>query len=164
MNHSKQVLVVDDSRVSRLMSHQFILSKHADWQVIEAATGEEALEKVKTVSPVLILLDVNMPGMGGMEALHAMRLMTRASGRLPIAMLSADVTPEAKREALEAGFDAFLPKPIEALRLLEEARVLSALKPEEQRRVEGQASRPPRRGCRKPPRWSIPRPWAISRS
>ncbi len=45
-------------------------------------------------------------------------------------MLSADVTPEAKREALEAGFDAFLPKPIEAVRLLDEVQALSLGKPE----------------------------------
>jgi HPt (histidine-containing phosphotransfer) domain-containing protein len=76
--------------------------------------------------------------MGGMEALQAMRLMTRASGRLPVAMLSADVTPEVKREALEAGFDAFLPKPIEALRLLEEVQALSLLKVDEARRADGQ--------------------------
>jgi len=65
--------------------------------------------------------------------------MTRARERLPIAMLSADVTPEAKREALEAGFDAFLPKPIEALRLLEEVQALSAVRPEEPRRAEAVA-------------------------
>jgi len=109
--------------------------------------GEEALDAIESESFDVVLLDRNMPGMGGMEALHAMRLMTRASGRLPIAMLSADVTPEAKREALEAGFDAFLPKPIEALRLLEEVQALSTLRPEEQRRAEGQTARAPRRGA-----------------
>ena len=56
----------------------------------------------------LVILDRNMPGMGGMEALQALRLMTRGRERLPVIMLSADVTPEAKREALEAGADAFL--------------------------------------------------------
>jgi two-component system sensor histidine kinase RpfC len=60
-----------------------------------------------------------------MEALQAMRLLGQGREKLPIAMLSADVTPEAKREALEAGFDAFLPKPIEALRLLDEVQALS---------------------------------------
>ena len=63
--------------------------------------------------------------MGGMEALQALRLMTRGRERLPVIMLSADVTPEAKREALEAGADAFLPKPIEALRLLDEIQRLA---------------------------------------
>ena len=63
-----------------------------------------------------------------MEALQALRLMTRGRERLPVIMLSADVTPEAKREALEAGADAFLAKPIEALRLLDEIQRLAGAK------------------------------------
>ena len=74
----------------------------------------------------IVLLDRNMPGMGGMEALGALRLMTRGRERLPVIMLSADVTTEAKREALEAGADVFLPKPIEAIRLLEELQRLAS--------------------------------------
>jgi two-component system sensor histidine kinase RpfC len=69
-----------------------------------------------------------MPGMGGMEALQALRLMTRGRERLPVIILSADVTPEVKREALEAGADAFLSKPIEARRLLDEIQALTAPK------------------------------------
>jgi two-component system sensor histidine kinase RpfC len=79
-----------------------------------------------------------------MEALNAIRLITNARGRLPVAMLSADVTPEAKREALEAGFDAFLPKPIEALRLLEEVQALSSAAPTEENR-RGEATARPQR-------------------
>jgi HPt (histidine-containing phosphotransfer) domain-containing protein len=58
-------------------------------------------------------------------------------------MLSADVTPEAKREALEAGADAFLPKPIEALRLLDEIQRLAGVKAEPARAAEPQPA--PRR-------------------
>jgi CheY-like chemotaxis protein len=68
MNETTTVLVVDDSRVSRMMARQFILSAKPGWAIEEAGTGEEALEKVKTVSPKLILIDVNMPGIGGMAA------------------------------------------------------------------------------------------------
>jgi CheY-like chemotaxis protein len=82
-----------------------------------------------------------MPGLGGIETLQAMRLITRGEARLPIIMLSADVTPEVKHEALEAGFDAFLPKPIEALRLLEEIQALAG-KPEEPRRPEAAPAAP----------------------
>src|SRR6185295_17368988 len=53
-----------------------------------------------------------------------LRLTTGARERLPVAILSADVTPDAKRECLEAGADAFLAKPIEAARLLEELQSL----------------------------------------
>ena len=50
MNNSKTVLVVDDSRVSRLMARQFILTRQPGWLVEEAATGEEALAKVQSIS------------------------------------------------------------------------------------------------------------------
>jgi two-component system sensor histidine kinase RpfC len=80
-----------------------------------------------------------MPGMGGAEALQALRLMTRGRERLPVIMLSADVTLEAKREALEAGADAFLPKPIEALKLLDEIQLLAAPKAAEGAAPEAQA-------------------------
>ena len=113
MNHSKQVLVVDDSRVSRLMSHQFILSKHADWQVIEAATGEEALEKVKTVSPVLILLDVNMPGMGGVAAAEQLRVLCPQT---PIILVTANVQNAIRNRASEMKV-GFMEKPITETRI-----------------------------------------------
>jgi two-component system sensor histidine kinase RpfC len=73
-----------------------------------------------------VLLDRNMPGLSGLETLQAIRLMTRGRGRLPVVMLSADVTPEAKAECLQAGADSFLPKPLEAVRLLEELRNLTS--------------------------------------
>lgn len=113
MNHSKQVLVVDDSRVSRLMSHQFILSKHADWQVIEAATGEEALEKVKTVTPVLILLDVNMPGMGGIAAAEQLRVLCPQTH---IILVTANVQNATRHRASELGV-GFMEKPITETRI-----------------------------------------------
>jgi two-component system sensor histidine kinase RpfC len=78
-----------------------------------------------------------MPGIGGIQALQALRLMTRGRERVPVIMLSADVTTEAKREALEAGADAFLPKPIEALRLLEQIQGLCDASLEKALRQEG---------------------------
>ena len=113
MNHSKQVLVVDDSRVSRLMSHQFILSKHADWQVIEAATGEEALEKVKTFTPALILLDVNMPGMGGVAAVEQLRTLCPQTH---IILVTANVQNAIRNRASELGV-GFMEKPITETRI-----------------------------------------------
>jgi two-component system sensor histidine kinase RpfC len=130
-----RVLVADDNPTNREVVGKIL--ERGGHAVVLVENGEEALDAVERESFDVVLLDRNMPGMGGMEALQAMRLMTRGSGRLPVAMLSADVTPEVKREALEAGFDTFLPKPIEALRLLEEVQALSSIRPEEARRTEG---------------------------
>jgi two-component system sensor histidine kinase RpfC len=132
-----RILVADDNPTNREVLGKILeRGGHAATVVDD---GEGALDAVEREAFDVVLLDRNMPGMGGMEALQAIRLITRASGRLPVAMLSADVTPEAKREALEAGFDAFLPKPIEALRLLEEVQTLAVPKPHEARREEPQA-------------------------
>ena len=69
------------------------------------------------------------------ETLRAIRLMTRGRERLPVVILSADVTVETKRECLEAGADSFVPKPVEALRLLDELRTLTADKGKEAARA-----------------------------
>jgi two-component system sensor histidine kinase RpfC len=123
-----RVLVADDNPTNREVVGKILeRSGHA---VTLVNDGESALDAIERDAHDIVILDRNMPGMGGMEALQALRLMTRGRERLPVIMLSADVTPEAKREALEAGADTFLPKPIEALRLLEQIRILTADQPE----------------------------------
>jgi two-component system sensor histidine kinase RpfC len=130
-----RVLVADDNPTNREVVGKILeRSGHA---VMLVNDGEQALDAIERDAHDLVILDRNMPGMGGMEALHALRLMTRARAeRLPVIMLSADVTPEAKREALEAGADAFLAKPIESVRLLEEIQALAGARAERARKAE----------------------------
>jgi CheY-like chemotaxis protein len=113
MNHTKTVLVVDDSRVSRLMARQFILSKRPDWQVTEAATGEEAIAKVETLCPILILIDVNMPGMGGLAAAEQLRA---ACPDAHISLVTANVQNATRNRAGELGI-GFMEKPITEARI-----------------------------------------------
>lgn len=113
MNDSTTVLVVDDSRVSRMMARQFILSARPAWTVEDAATGEEALEKVKTMQPRLILIDVNMPGIGGMAAAEQLR------GICPdahISLVTANVQNATRNRANELGI-GFMEKPITEARI-----------------------------------------------
>lgn len=113
MNSSKTVLVVDDSRVSRLMTRQFILSKHASWRVEEAATGEEALKKIGGMSPVLILIDVNMPGMGGLPAAGKLRL---ACPGAHVSLLTANIQNTVRDQAAALGV-GFVGKPVTQARV-----------------------------------------------
>ena len=113
MNETKTVLVVDDSRVSRLMARQFILSRKPDWLVEEAASGEEAIEKVATLRPVLILLDVNMPGMGGLAAAELLRSMCPGAH---ISLVTANVQNATRNRAAEIGV-GFMQKPITETRI-----------------------------------------------
>jgi two-component system sensor histidine kinase RpfC len=121
-----RILVADDNPTNREVIGRIL--ERAGHAVALVHDGEQALDAVERSAPDLVILDRNMPGMGGMEALQALRLMTRGRARLPAIMLSADVTPEAKREALQAGADAFLPKPIETVRLLDEIQALASPK------------------------------------
>jgi two-component system sensor histidine kinase RpfC len=118
-----RVLIADDNPTNReVLSRILERGGHA---VVPAVDGDQALDAVEQGQFDIVLLDRNMPGLSGLETLQAIRLMTRGRERIPVVMLSADVTPEAKTECLQAGADSFLPKPIEALRLLEELRSLT---------------------------------------
>lgn len=113
MNQTSSVLIVDDSRVSRMMARQFILSKQPGWNVVEAATGEEAIDKVKTFSPVLVLMDVNMPGMGGIAAAEQLRALCPQA---VISLVTANVQNATRQRAAELGI-GFLEKPITEARI-----------------------------------------------
>ncbi|MES2126922.1 MAG: response regulator [Pseudomonadota bacterium] len=108
MNTTKSVLVVDDSRVSRLMVRQYILSSRPQWQISEAATGEEALERADAAVPDLIIIDVNMPGMGGLAAAEQLRTVCPDAR---ITLLTANVQNATRNRANELGI-GFMEKPI----------------------------------------------------
>jgi two-component system sensor histidine kinase RpfC len=111
------VLVADDNATNREVIGRILeRGGHAATVVHD---GEDALDALEEGQFDVVLLDRNMPGMGGIETLQAIRLMGRGLERLPVIVLSADATAEARRECLEAGADAFMSKPVEALRLLE---------------------------------------------
>jgi CheY-like chemotaxis protein len=107
------VLVVDDSKVSRLLSKQYILNRHPDWIIAEAASGEEAIDKLQTVSPDLVLLDLNMPGMGGLAAVEKIQAKCPTAH---ITLLTANVQ-DATREKANALGIGFAEKPITEARI-----------------------------------------------
>ena len=102
------VLVVDDSKVSRLLSKQHILHRRPDWAIVEAASGEEAIDKLQTITPDLVLLDLNMPGMGGLVAVDKIQATCPAAR---ITLLTANVQ-DATREKANALGIGFAEKPI----------------------------------------------------
>ncbi|MFA9215999.1 MAG: response regulator [Sphingomonadaceae bacterium] len=120
MSPLKTILIVDDSRVSRMMARQYIHALHADWQVIEAGSGEEALTQARSVAPDLILMDVNMPGMGGIAAAEQLRQLLPAT---PLALLTANVQSATRDRATQLGI-GFMEKPITEARI---AQLLATL-------------------------------------
>lgn len=114
------VLVVDnEAQIRRVL--RTMLSSHG-YSVLEARDGEEALEKVREGQVDLILLDVNMPGMSGMDACAEIR----RSCDSPIIMLTVRDSERDKVQALDAGADDYVVKPFGADELM--ARVRAALR------------------------------------
>ena len=108
MDPKKTVLVIDDSRVSRMITRHYIANQHPDWIIEEAATGEEALERVKTLNAHLILVDVNMPGMGGIAAAEQ---LCKLCPHAHISLLTANVQSATRQQAADLGI-GFLEKPV----------------------------------------------------
>ncbi len=115
------VLIVDDERSIR-MSLRTILSG-LGFAIVEAARGEEALSLVRTAEFDCVLLDINMPGIGGIEVC---RLIRRNSPRLPIVMLTVQNSEDRKVEALDAGADDYITKPFQLRELI--ARLRAAVR------------------------------------
>src|SRR5258706_4105473 len=93
--------------------------ERAGHKVRVVGDGEQALDVLENERFDVIIMDLNMPELGGLDAARAYRFMNPDAAQVPIIMLSADVSLEVVKECEDAGVDAFLPKPVEARRLLD---------------------------------------------
>jgi len=114
------ILVVDDEPQIRRVLRATLSSR--GYEIIDAKTGEEGIELVRKDKPDLVLLDVNMPGMGGLEACREIRRGSNA----PIIMLTVRNAERDKVAALDAGADDYVVKPFGIEELL--ARIRAALR------------------------------------
>ncbi len=119
-----RVLAADDNPTNREVIGKIL--ERGGHSVTLVCDGDEVLDAMERATYDIVLLDRNMTRMGGTEALQMIRLAGRGLEHIPVIVLSADVTPDARQECMDAGADAFLPKPIEAIRLLEGIQELVA--------------------------------------
>lgn len=104
---TQTLLVVDDSKVSRMMIKAKVQQLQPTWVVLEAANGEEAVAMVRASAPDFITMDVNMPGINGFEAVEQIRAFNTTAR---IAMLTANIQ-EASRDRAAALKVTFVKKP-----------------------------------------------------
>ena len=122
MSAGRILVVDDDSQIRRVMRATLAARSY---QVGDVQTGEEALRRLRSETYDVVLLDMNMPGMNGLETCRAMR--TGQSGSdLAIIMLTVRNTEQDKIEALDAGADDYVTKPFSMPELL--ARIRAALR------------------------------------
>lgn len=115
-----KILVVDDEPQIRRVLKTTLSAQ--GYEVFDAKTGLDALESVRADRFDLILLDMNMPGMGGLETCR----LIRASSEVAIIMLTVRSTEQEKVQALDAGADDYVTKPFSTPELL--ARIRAALR------------------------------------
>lgn len=112
------ILVAEDNQVNQQVINGIL--RNAGHKVRIADTGEKALDILSDELDQIdmLILDMNMPEVSGVEVVQSLRFMD-TSGQLPVIMLTADATPDAREKSLAAGANRFLTKPIDARGLLE---------------------------------------------
>ena len=113
----KKVLVVDDSATSRLL-YRSIVSRGTSHTVLCAQDGNQALQMVETEKPDLVLMDVMMPGMSGLQVCKRLR-MRKETSELPVVMLTFRTGEDSVHEGFESGCTAYLKKPVQEAELLQ---------------------------------------------
>jgi two-component system cell cycle response regulator DivK len=106
---SKKILVVDDNQDSRELVVKVL--KNRGYQMIEAADGEDALEKAAAENPDLILMDISIPKINGYEVTRRLKSQMNFKNT-PIIALTAHAMKGDREKALEAGCDGYISKPI----------------------------------------------------
>lgn len=107
----KLVFVVDDEMFNRDIACRYL--KKMGYESREFSDGPSVIQAVTALSPDLILLDIHMPGMNGLEVLAALR-QTTTKGELPILMVTADSNPDSVVQAFEIGANDYVTKPIDS--------------------------------------------------
>jgi len=112
-----RILVAEDNTTNQQIIRELL--EKAGHEVLLAGDGEIALDLYESSGPELAILDFNMPERNGLEVTKAVRAMEATGNHMPIMILSASVTPEARERAKRSGADEFLGKPYDAAVLLQ---------------------------------------------
>ena len=106
----RTLLYVEDNPANLELVEQ-LMARRPEWRLLGAADGTLGIEFARTCQPTVILMDINLPGISGLEAMKVLRA-DPATAHIPVIALSANAVPRDIERALEAGFFNYLTKPI----------------------------------------------------
>jgi two-component system cell cycle response regulator DivK len=115
----ERILVVEDNAMNLKLVRDVL--RHAGYDVVEARTGEEGVELAAQCEPDLVLMDLQLPGIDGMEALRQLRAR-EPDHRVPVVAVTAFAMKEDHERAAQAGFDGYVEKPISVRGLPEQVK------------------------------------------
>jgi CheY-like chemotaxis protein len=104
------ILIVEDQPLNRKLVRDVLQAR--GYRTLESETGEEGVQLARTLRPALVLMDIQLPGINGIEALRQLRA-DAATRSIPVIAVTASAMQQNRQQILEAGFDAYQPKPID---------------------------------------------------
>jgi len=113
------ILIVEDNEKNRKLERD-ILQFHG-YRTMEADTAEEGIGLAQATPPALILMDIQLPGMNGIEALQHLRRAPRTRA-IPVIAVTASAMTHDRQKIMAAGFDGYLAKPIEVTQFVATVR------------------------------------------
>jgi two-component system cell cycle response regulator DivK len=113
------ILIVEDNEKNLKLVRDVLRVK--GYETAEAGTGEDGIKLAVEKKPDLILMDIHLPGMNGIEALGALRA-NPATAAIPVIAVTASVMQQDRKLITEAGFDAYVGKPINLKEFLDAVR------------------------------------------
>ncbi len=111
VNHRQLLYIEDDPDNQSLMKHILAKLTTFDIRLLTAHNAEAGIDLARTHNPDGILMDINLPGINGIEAVEKLRGL-RETEQIPVVAISADATPQAIQSAMDCGFEAYITKPI----------------------------------------------------
>ncbi len=115
------VLVIEDNHMNAKLLRDVLQAQ--GYEVAESTNAEEGLELARARLPALILMDIQLPGMNGDQALRELK-RDPSTAAIPVIAVTASVMPMERNQILEAGFDGFQGKPISVKELINEVTSL----------------------------------------
>ena len=112
----KKVLIIEDNPDNLKILHYAL--RRADYEVISAERGEQGVELVVREEPFFILLDINLPGIDGIETARRIRA-SRSDGHIPIIAITSYAMAGDRERILAAGCNGYIEKPIDPITLVE---------------------------------------------
>ena len=110
------ILIVEDNEKNMKLVRDIL--RHAGHETLEAATGIDGVRLAVSKRPDLVLMDIQLPDIDGIEALRRIREV-RELDAVPVVAVSASVMPDDQQKIVASGFDAFVTKPINLKQFLE---------------------------------------------
>jgi two-component system cell cycle response regulator DivK len=118
---SELILLVEDNEKNRKLAHDVLV--HQGYRVADAESAEVALRLVREQAPSLVLMDIHLPGMNGIEALQQLRADPATRG-IPVMAVTASAMTHDRAKIMAAGFDGYQSKPISVKPFLAAVREL----------------------------------------